>query len=114
VNRADIPLTLSPEIVAGVVAWARGYPSIDRLWVIGSRAKGTASLTSDLDLALDLVSGVDNELAELIQIRQSKRALASAIGVEVKDIYLRSDRTAKTFGAAEEHGILLYKRGPQT
>jgi predicted nucleotidyltransferase len=39
----------------GLQAWAKSNDSVRELWLFGSRAKGTASADSDVDIALALM-----------------------------------------------------------
>jgi predicted nucleotidyltransferase len=75
--------------------WASIHPTIDKLYVFGSRAKGTARADSDLDLAFDF-TGVDEPLAELIDnAARWKAELADLTGIVVTDLYLSTDRAAQ-------------------
>lgn len=50
-------LDLQPEWVKWIRAWAKQTPSVAEVWLFGSRAKGTATVESDVDLALVLMPG---------------------------------------------------------
>jgi predicted nucleotidyltransferase len=76
-----------------LASWAKSKPTIKALYVFGSYAKGTAKPSSDLDLALDFVDGIDDELSELIVNAGAwKQELTALTGLLVKDIYLASDQ----------------------
>jgi predicted nucleotidyltransferase len=106
-----LPATLPKPMVESFVKWARRHPQINRVWAIGSRAKGTAREDSDLDLALEFVPEMDCELAELIQKRKRwGRELTRRLGVLVKDIQLANDPGDGTYGAVQDHGVKIYEK----
>jgi hypothetical protein len=51
--------TSEPDVLHQIVEIAKTVPMIKRIWFFGSRFKGTASCSSDLDLAIEVewVSG---------------------------------------------------------
>jgi predicted nucleotidyltransferase len=74
-----------------LAAWAETKPTIAALHLFGSRARGDFRPNSDVDLAFEFV-GVDEDLAELISnAAKWKGELRAITGLEVKDVYLRSD-----------------------
>ena|SRR5258708_40064880 len=101
-----------PDVMrATLVAWAQRERIVRRAYVFGSRAKGTATPTSDLDLALILDEPHGNALSELIVRRSSwKTELTRALGVPVKDIHLADDPEDIAYRAVREHGVLVYER----
>ncbi len=91
--------------------WGRSSPSVRRVYVFGSRAKGTATSASDLDLALVLDEGQGNQLSELItNSKKWKEELTHRLGLTVKDIYLADDPHSIAYAAVRDHGILIYDR----
>ncbi|HJU18378.1 MAG TPA: nucleotidyltransferase domain-containing protein [Stellaceae bacterium] len=92
-------------------AWAQRCHSIRRLYVFGSRAKGTGTCNSDLDLAVILEKTHGNQLSELIVNRASWQCeLTSILGIVVKDIYLADDPGSIAYAAVCDHGILIFDR----
>jgi predicted nucleotidyltransferase len=80
--------------------WARTHAAIKRVYVFGSRAKGTAHTRSDLDLALD------TDLDDLIRSRTAwVGELTDLLGVPV-DLY-PADGTSVA-AAVAEHGFCIY------
>ena len=91
--------------------WAQCYPGIQRVYVFGSRAKGTARFCSDLDIALVLDEAHGNQLSELIVHRRGWQIeLTQALGIVVKDVYLADDPESAAYGPVREHGILVFDR----
>src|SRR5437588_9550823 len=91
--------------------WARHCASVRRLYVFGSRAKGTVRPCSDLDLAVVLYEAHGNELSELIVHRKTwQTELTGALGVQVRDIYLADDPESAAYGPVRDHGVLIFDR----
>jgi uncharacterized protein len=55
------PISLDNDIGAAVSSWAIGEPLVRRVYLFGSRAKGTARPDSDIDLAI--LHEIDPEVA---------------------------------------------------
>lgn len=88
-----------------LVAWARNEPQIRALFVFGSRAEGRATVSSDLDLAVELTVPEDEQLLTFLDNRQRWRAdLQRVTGMRVKDLELRG--ASFTAGG----GIEVYRR----
>jgi predicted nucleotidyltransferase len=102
---------LPDEIRGALCEWARDCACIQRLYVFGSRARGTARPNSDLDLAVILYEMHGNELSELIVRRKNwQTELTRALGVQVKDIDLANDPESVAYAAVRDHGILIFDR----
>lgn len=72
--------------------WASVQPEILGLYVFGSRARGEAKPSSDLDLAVELDNSRESQLTVLIvNSARWKDELHVATGLVVKDLYLRGD-----------------------
>jgi hypothetical protein len=65
--------SLPDEMRSALRGWAQRCVNIRRLYMFGSRAKGTALQSSDLDLAVVLNEMHGNELSELIVHRRLGR-----------------------------------------
>lgn len=92
-----------------IVRWAQQNSIIRRVYVFGSRARGTASAESDLDLALVLDEIHGSALSELIVRRTTWRdELTRSSGVCMKDIYLADDSAVAQ--AVRDHGVLIFAR----
>jgi predicted nucleotidyltransferase len=79
------------DLHATLALWAQKQSTIAALHLFGSRARGDFRPDSDVDLAFEFV-GVDEDLAELISnAAKWKGELRTVTGLEVKDVYLRSD-----------------------
>jgi predicted nucleotidyltransferase len=87
--------------------WASIHPTIDRLYVFGSRADGTASADSDLDLAFDFIN-VDEADAELIHnAARWKAEIHRLTGLVVNDVLLN------TSPKMQEPRVLIYSRADE-
>ena len=53
----NVGLGLPLDWKAGLIAWAKANSSIRGLWLFGSRAKGTASVNSVVDVGLAFMPG---------------------------------------------------------
>ena len=53
-------MDLEPDRVTALKQWAANNDAIQELWLFGSRAKGTATPQSDVDLAFILMPETDN------------------------------------------------------
>jgi predicted nucleotidyltransferase len=53
-------MDLEPDRVSALKVWAANNESVQELWLFGSRAKGTATPKSDVDLALIFMQETDN------------------------------------------------------
>ena len=88
-----------------LVDWARSEPQIRALFVFGSRAKGRATVSSDLDLAVELTVPEDERLLTFLDNRQRWRAdLQRVTGMRVKNLELRGA------SPAAGSGIEVYRR----
>jgi predicted nucleotidyltransferase len=59
-------------------------PGAAHIWAFGSRAKGTAKRTSDLDLAIDM--GSDISLSMMARLKDNFDEAPLAFGVDVIDL----------------------------
>jgi predicted nucleotidyltransferase len=102
---------ISESMREAIRFWARLHPTVARVYVFGSRAKGTAGATSDLDLGLCFDDGVADKFVEFMNNRAIwRRELMALTGVVVKDLEHADDDTTIAYQAVREHGILLYER----
>lgn len=91
-----------------LVAWARNEPQIGALFVFGSRAEGRATVSSPLDLAVELTVPDDEQLLTFLDNRQRWRAdLQRVTGMRVIDLELRGA------SAAAGWGVEIYRRPPR-
>ena len=52
------------DIQEKLKAWASANTRVARLWIFGSRAKGTSRRDSDLDIAIELSLGLSGRSSE--------------------------------------------------
>jgi predicted nucleotidyltransferase len=86
---------LTDEQLAALITWGKKTPEVQGIFLTGSRAKGTATPESDVDLAL-LMTGQDplRRLATFLSRRRAWRAeLEAALGLAVQLERARGDPT---------------------
>ena len=98
-----------------IAAWARTHEKVRRVWVIGSRAGGTAQRESDLDVAVELVPVPDSEetLSEWMANADSWRdELQRRVGPKKIDLqWVDADAgSRRTRADAAEGKVLAYER----
>ena len=100
----NVGLGLPLDWKAGLIAWAKANSSIRELWLFGSRAKGTASVNSVVDVGLAFMPGrrrndgafqiyiahYSNWLTELETVVQCHVSLAPMIPGNEGDEIIRS------------------------
>ena len=100
------PATLDSTLVSKLAAWAASKPTIQALHIFGSYAKGTATPSSDLDLAFDFIESVDDSLAELIMNANAWKAEVTTLtGIPVKDVYLTNSHVVI-------NSVIVFRRDP--
>ena len=102
---------ISPEWCDAIRSWAGAIPSVDRVSLYGSRARGTPRPDSDLDLAV-YVRALDGEhLDEWINNRQRwQQALSARLGIEV-DLEFANEEAEKVVApAVAREGITIFQR----
>jgi len=99
------------EWVENLRNWASSAPLISKVWIFGSRVKGTHKETSDLDVAIELdvedenkkilawISNADIWRAELTNIFETTPVVDLQVVVDDDEIVLP---------AVLDHGILIY------
>lgn len=88
-----------------LIDWARNEPQIRALFVFGNRAKGRATVSSDLDLAVELVAPDDEQLLTFLDQRERWRAdLQRVTGMRIKNLELRGE------SATAGSGVEVYRR----
>ena len=103
------------ELRAGVAAWAATHDEIARVWLFGSRAKGTSGPGSDADVAVELTNPDPGEaLGDWFALASEWRdELGSLLPMPLQLEYARDD-TIVIMPAVREHGLLLYERSHPT
>lgn len=98
--------------IEAIRGWARHESLISEVYLFGSRAKGTATATSDTDIALrfnvanSAVTGVFRLNGERWQ-----NELASLTGLDISLSHLAgNDITPKHEKAVADHGVKLFSR----
>ena len=97
-----------------IAAWATKHEKVRRVWVIGSRAGGTAHEGADLDIALELAPAPDGEetIAEwMVHADEWRAELQSGLRPKVDLQWVDPDTASnETRDAASEGKLLAYER----
>ncbi len=93
-------------------AWARARPAIRRLWIYGSRARGTHRDDSDLDIAFEIDRLGTREAAEQFQAYtrvawRSELSLIFGLNVHLEPVV--GDAT-NVEGYVQDSGTIAYER----
>ena len=102
---------MNSEWVESLRSRANSTPLVSKVWIFGSRAKGTYKETSDLDVAIELKPEDKNEksCAWIFNAKNWKAELNNIFenGPAI-DLQLVSDDDEIVLLAVLEHGILIY------
>lgn len=101
---------LKPEWLEIIRSWARAEPHVLRVWVFGSRAKGTHRSDSDLDIAYTIAEEPDSiDFGTAICLgRGWREALQSQLPVTLQLEYAEPDQEV-VWPAVQDHGVLIYE-----
>lgn len=95
--------------------WAMSFPAIHRVWLYGSRVKGTARPDSDLDVAVEIhrhaFRGQPPDVWWMFESRAMKDALRALVHV-VPDVQQYEESAREVLSGVADHGLLVY--GPPT
>lgn len=105
------------DVSRALAAWAKRSPIVNRLWIFGSRARGTERPDSDLDVAIEIdatvVPGVD-ESGGWATWSHSKRELVHQLDAMFPfDVHLEryaGSETPAIAQALQESSILVYQK----
>lgn len=103
-----LPPELRPLIPA-LHRWAQSHPQVGRIWLYGSRVRGTHRPDSDLDVAIEVARPLENddEKAEFQQLlTDGSRYLSAEFGLVVS---LQAHATPGVDVGVEQHGVLVYE-----
>lgn len=108
---ADLPDDLV-RLVPALRQWASAQSQVGRLWLYGSRVKGTHRPDSDLDVAVSvnalLTTGADKERFWATLIAGSAE-LSAACNLRVS---VQCNATPGVDAGVAESGVLIYEREP--
>jgi len=102
---------MESEWVEDLRNWAHSAPLVSKVWIFGSRAKGTHKENSDLDVAIDLKLEDENEkLSVWISNKENWKAELQNLFQDnpVVDLQLIFDDDEIVHPAVSEHGIIIY------
>ena len=94
-------------------AWATSQPSINRVWLFGSRARGEAGPDSDLDIALEVVPAYPDASATdcwFTHSSQWRGELAARFPFRIQLELLDGMSTPTISRGIEKSGVLAYER----
>lgn len=104
------------QALEAIAAWASRHDEVRRVWVIGSRARGTAQPESDLDVAIELVPVPDSEEtmpAWMANAEAWREELQQRVRPKVDLKWVDADHgSPDTRRAAAEGQLLAYERVP--
>lgn len=102
---------ICPEWCDGIRSWAAAIPSVDRVSLYGSWARGTPGPDSDLDLAVYIRAPDGEHLAEWIENRQRwQHALSSRLGIKVHLGSANEEAGCVVATAVAREGITIFQR----
>lgn len=101
-------------VADSIARWAEATPKVRRVWVFGSRAKGTHQPDSDIDIAVELEPVADSEETITRWIANSalwRSQLQSRIVERVDLEWFDPDGSTPTIAAGlNEAKVLIYER----
>ncbi len=107
------------KIVRVLAEWARTKQLILRVYVFGSRARGTQRDNGDLDLAVELdprsFPGADDSggfATWMFETKGWKEELESLIPLKIQLEYYHGDETPTVHAGVQESSILAYEKVP--
>jgi predicted nucleotidyltransferase len=113
-SEADHMTAIESEVLDAIVAWADAIPRIRRVWLFGSRAKGTNRPDSDINIAVEVEPVVDSEETLVVWAANSpkwKAQLQEKLTMPVDLEWFDPDgSTPKVRGALRESSVLIYER----
>jgi predicted nucleotidyltransferase len=101
--------SIDPSDVETLRSWAEQCGDVRRVWIFGSRVKGTAQLDSDLDVAVEPVSCDDDWCEHQAQWRQQ---LEGRTRCRLDLWEYKPGRDTRLEGAIAEASALLYEVPP--
>lgn len=106
-------MQLSLEQVYAIQTWAHNEPYIREVYLFGSRAKDSAQMDSDADIAI-VIDVEDHEIERffIFSGEHWQKDLSDRTGLKVSLAHLAGPRTPIHTAAVEDHGIKLYPIHP--
>lgn len=102
------------DAIHALRSWAENQPHVKRLWVFGSRLKGTQRVDSDLDVAMEIdpIGGDESAAVTWVVHRQEwERALTTLTSYNVHlHEFDSSNQTSKVVGYIHCCASLVYAR----
>ena len=90
--------------------WGCLQPTIRRIWVYGSRVRGTQSDESDLDIAIEIDPIGTDEESQLVWTRRKAEWVNSLKAISPFEIHLEMLGTPKVSEYLEECSKLIFER----
>ena len=105
----EIPDALVTYLPA-ISGWADAQPQVGRVWLYGSRVRGSHLPDSDLDVAIGVARLLETDVekeAFQVMLTTGSRELSAAIGLRVS---VQSVATPGVDVGVAECGVLIYER----
>ena len=101
---------LTETMLGAIKRWAHFTPTVERVFIFGSYARGNATENSDLNLAIECAQVSGNSLSEIIINRSTwSEELTRAVGVPV-DLNSTDNPSAPFRDELKRAGALVYDR----
>ena len=103
-------MVVEPLPIPAISNWAQSQPLIRRLFLFGSYAKGTATSSSDIDLAVEIddVVAMGEPMAQYIINRKTwQQEMERLLNRKVDLQFYSTDGSTAVEGYVEEAGTLL-------
>ena len=104
-------LRIPAEWRAAIRSWATLILSVDRVYLYGSRARGTARPDCDLDLGVCIQAPDGEHLSEWVHNKQSwQQGLSAVLGVKVHLEFANEEAERIVAPAVAREGIMIFQR----
>ncbi len=90
--------------------WAASKPTVKRLWVFGSRLRGTQKPASDLDICIEIDPLSTDEEAQIVWTDEKEGWLRELALLTPYKIHLEMYGTPKVSEYIENCSMLIYER----
>lgn len=106
-------LSLPRALLQAICALARADPDVERVYLFGSRAKGTNQRESDVDIAIQTAGSTEGERLTAFIFLETKsvwEAVGVPFGLNIDLDYYEPSSGGIVAPAIEDHGVELFRR----